>query len=171
MRRRGLDIDAENSLCETALQQACLRSNDLAVMWLLINKANINHVDKYASSLICIPLIFLTFYVCFSILFDCLLSAFLFISNCCASNNSRKKLTPFHMACMSGSKTTVELLLQRGANPKVMIKKKLQNRKHAKFNINKLFFMPYLWFLIFFNFFSPSIYCYIVSFRNRESRN
>lgn len=40
------DVDACNQYGETPLHQACFRGNDLAVVWMIMQQANINHADR-----------------------------------------------------------------------------------------------------------------------------
>ena len=40
------DVDACNQYGETPLHQACFRGNDLAVVWLIMQQADINHADR-----------------------------------------------------------------------------------------------------------------------------
>lgn len=48
---RKADVDACNQYGETPLHQACFRGNDLAVVWLIMQQADINHADRYAAPL------------------------------------------------------------------------------------------------------------------------
>lgn len=46
LQEKKADVDACNQYGETPLHQACFRGNDLAVVWLIMQQADINQADR-----------------------------------------------------------------------------------------------------------------------------
>lgn len=49
---RDADVNSENQFGETPLHQACFKGSELSVMWLIKNKADVDHRTKYSHSFV-----------------------------------------------------------------------------------------------------------------------